>query len=289
MNTAHASHPVTIEKLNEIWFFKAGPLFKEFTTLLADPENAIPTHFLQPKWEMGLKWNHLFKFLRPQKVAGLFELLDTLPFPRRQTLAKSIIKPYINAWNDLITALGAFYIPSNTAGVVLAEFCNMMRACEFLGTENLERHRDFRPSLYAKTFDAFCLAFAGLPTESGIAAKKIEKGVGKVLSIAKAKAHAAKKAWRTQTDVAKDFGVSKQTVITWEKGPDCPNNKTNKWRYYKSLRTDPDLEDAYKWLLKKVNLYKALVKADPKHPFSFTHYSDEYDLKHLGKCLHKKN
>lgn len=289
MNTAHASHPVTIEKMVEIWQFQAAPFFKEFTTLLTNPKNVIPAHNLQPKWEMGLHWNHLFKFLRPQKVAGLFELLDSLPLSRRKKLADSIIKPYITAWNDLITALGAFYSQSNTTGVVLALFCSMMRACEFLGSENLEQHRDFRPSLYVKTFDAFCLAFAGLPTESGIATKKIEKGVSKVLSIAKAKAHAAKKAWRTQTDVAKDFGVSKQTVITWEKGPDCPDNKTNKWHYYKSLRTDPDLEDAYKWLLKKVNLYKALVKADPKHPFSFTHFSDKYDLEHLGTCLHKKN
>lgn len=289
MNTAHASHPVTIEKMVEIWQFQAAPFFKEFTTLLTNPKNVIPAHNLQPKWEMGLHWNHLFKFLRPQKVAGLFELLDSLPLSRRKKLADSIIKPYITAWNDLITALGAFYSQSNTTGVVLAQFCSMMRASEFLGSENLEQHRDFRPSLYVKTFNAFCLAFAGLPTESGIATKKIEKGVSKVLSIAKAKAHATKKAWRTQTDVAKDFGVSKQTVITWEKGPDCPDNKTNKWHYYKSLRTDPDLEDAYKWLLKKVNLYKALVKADPKHPFSFTHFSDKYDLEHLGTCLHKKN
>lgn len=66
MNTAHASHPVTIEKLNEIWHFQAGPLFKVFTTLLADPESAIPVQNLQPKLKLGLYWNPIFKLLRPK-------------------------------------------------------------------------------------------------------------------------------------------------------------------------------------------------------------------------------
>ena len=83
MNTAHASHPVTIEKLNEIWHFQAGPLFKEFTTLLADPEKTIPAQNLQAKWELGLHWNPILSSFaqRPTRIA-----LSTLSTTAKNTI-----------------------------------------------------------------------------------------------------------------------------------------------------------------------------------------------------------
>ena len=47
----------------------------------------------------------------------------------------------------------------------------------------------------------------------------------------------------TQEQVARDFGVSRSTVNRWEinQTANGPENKSNKYCYYKELRTNPDL------------------------------------------------
>lgn len=68
-----------------------------------------------------------------------------------------------------------------------------------------------------------------------------------------------RKADLTQEDVARDLGVSRQTVNEWEntQTTDGPANTSNEYHYYRSLRTDPNLRDAYEML---VNLAKAYNK-----------------------------
>ena len=63
----------------------------------------------------------------------------------------------------------------------------------------------------------------------------------------------------TQEQVARDFGVSRSTVNRWEinQTANGPENKSNKYGYYKELRTNPDLRGAYYELVNCVKRYQA--------------------------------
>lgn len=62
----------------------------------------------------------------------------------------------------------------------------------------------------------------------------------------------------TQEQVARDFGVSRKTVNRWEirQTANGPENKSNKYGYYKELRTNPDLRGAYYELVNCVKRYQ---------------------------------
>ena len=64
--------------------------------------------------------------------------------------------------------------------------------------------------------------------------------------------------FRTQEEVAKDTGFSRKTINKWEREQtsDDTNNKSNKYEYYESLRTDPEKNGAYKIWVKMVVEYK---------------------------------
>lgn len=64
--------------------------------------------------------------------------------------------------------------------------------------------------------------------------------------------------FRTQEQVAKDTGFSRKTINKWEREQtsDDTNNKSNKYEYYESLRTDPEKKRAYKIWVKMVIEYK---------------------------------
>ena len=61
----------------------------------------------------------------------------------------------------------------------------------------------------------------------------------------------------TQERVASDFCVTRQTVSTWEKNQtvDGPENKSNHYGYYRSLRLNTDLRGAYDELVMQVKRY----------------------------------
>ena len=63
----------------------------------------------------------------------------------------------------------------------------------------------------------------------------------------------------TQEQVARDFGVSRSTVNRWEikQTANGPENKSNKYGYYKELRTNPDLRGAYYELVNCAKRYQA--------------------------------
>ena len=63
----------------------------------------------------------------------------------------------------------------------------------------------------------------------------------------------------TQEQVARDFGVSRSTVNRWEVNQTAsgPENKSNKYGYYRELRTNPDLRGAYYELVNCVKRYQA--------------------------------
>ena len=63
----------------------------------------------------------------------------------------------------------------------------------------------------------------------------------------------------TQEQVALDFGVSRETVNRWEvrQTANGPENKSNKYGYYRELRTNPDLRGAYYELMNCVKRYQA--------------------------------
>jgi len=289
MSTQPAS-PNIEERMSEIWHFQAGPLFKEFTALLGDPSKSIPAKYLQSQWDLGKHWNHLFKFLRPSKVAAMLSFLDNMPANRRKKFTENVLTPYRDAWSALLDALGRFYGKKSTIGPVVTHFSSVMRFSDQIGTDPNRRERTFDTSLYAKFFDDFRLAFASLPTESGAKAAKIDKDIGKVLKIAKAKATSKFKFVRTQTDVAQDLGVSKQTIISWEKKElTADGKKTNKWDYVRSLRSAENKE-AYELFLKLVNAYKLIKKHNPKHPYSFIKYRDDFLMEKFGTTTYiKKN
>ena len=53
-----------------------------------------------------------------------------------------------------------------------------------------------------------------------------------------------------QEDVAAVFGVTRQTVVRWESTQtvDGPDNTSNPWGYYRSLRTNPELRGSFEML-----------------------------------------
>ena len=61
----------------------------------------------------------------------------------------------------------------------------------------------------------------------------------------------------TQERVAKDFGVTRQTLSGWENNQtvDGPDNTSNPYGYYISLRLNPDLRGAYNELAGQVKMY----------------------------------
>ena len=85
----------------------------------------------------------------------------------------------------------------------------------------------------------------------------------------------------TQVQVAKDFDVDRQTIIRWEstQTEDGPNNTSNEWGYYKGLRTNPDLRDAYCKLVDmvaKYNEYKKTCKEKGMPLYTFAQYNEAW-------------
>lgn len=93
----------------------------------------------------------------------------------------------------------------------------------------------------------------------------------------------------TQEDVAKDFGVKRQTVINWEKKEteNGPYNKSNKFGYYSALRLDPNLRGAYNELVQRVKLFRKTQRdareAGVRFRVSFVRFNEEY-AKHNAKA-----
>ena len=88
----------------------------------------------------------------------------------------------------------------------------------------------------------------------------------------------------TQEQVARDFGVSRSTVNRWEinQTANGPENKSNKYGYYKELRTNPDLRGAYYELVNCVKRYQAEKRKADKLGIrfvTFVRFHEEW-LKH---------
>ena len=92
----------------------------------------------------------------------------------------------------------------------------------------------------------------------------------------------------SQDDVARDFGVTRQTVLLWEKNEteNGPYNKSNKFGYYSALRLDPNLRGAYDVLSQAVktfrNAQREAKKAGTRFRFSFERFNEKY-AKHNAK------
>ena len=88
----------------------------------------------------------------------------------------------------------------------------------------------------------------------------------------------------TQEQVARDFGVSRATVNRWEikQTANGPENKSNKYGYYKELRTNPDLRGAYYELVNCVKRYQVEKRKADKLGIrfvTFVRFHEEW-LKH---------
>ena len=61
----------------------------------------------------------------------------------------------------------------------------------------------------------------------------------------------------SQDDVAKAFGITRHSVMRWEKTQTCdgPGNRSNPWGYYRSLRCNPALRGAYDELARQAGMY----------------------------------
>ena len=93
----------------------------------------------------------------------------------------------------------------------------------------------------------------------------------------------------TQEDVARDFEVSRQTVIKWEEKEteSGPYNKSNKFGYYTALRLDPNLRGAYNELVKTIKIFRnaqrEAKKAGIRFRVSFERFNEQY-AKHNAKA-----
>jgi len=86
----------------------------------------------------------------------------------------------------------------------------------------------------------------------------------------------------TQSDVARDFGVSRQQVCKWEtcQTVDGPSNTSNEYGYYKSLRTDPKLRDAYTVLANQAKMHNKLIaetkKKGGRYKIAFVQFQEQF-------------
>ena len=88
----------------------------------------------------------------------------------------------------------------------------------------------------------------------------------------------------TQEQVARDLGISRETINRWEtrQTVNGPENKSNKYGYYKELRTNTDLRGAYYELVNCVKRYQTERRKAAKscHRFvTFVRFHEEW-LKH---------
>ena len=92
----------------------------------------------------------------------------------------------------------------------------------------------------------------------------------------------------SQEDVARDFGVTRQTVAHWEEdeNENRPDTKSNKFGYYKDLRLNKDLRDAYNILAQAAKMYREAQakakKAGVRFRVSFERFNEKY-AKHNAK------
>ena len=92
----------------------------------------------------------------------------------------------------------------------------------------------------------------------------------------------------SQEDVARDFGVTRQTVAHWEEdeNENRPDTKSNKFGYYKDLRLNKDLRDAYNILAQAAKIYREAQakakKAGVRFRVSFERFNEQY-AKHNAK------
>lgn len=92
-----------------------------------------------------------------------------------------------------------------------------------------------------------------------------------------------------QEDVAKVFGVTRQTIIRWEstQTDDGPTNTSNPWGYYKSLRTNPELRNAFEMLANQARAYlsaKAMTKKQGRRfRFTFVQFKENWHKHNIVK------
>ena len=88
----------------------------------------------------------------------------------------------------------------------------------------------------------------------------------------------------SQEQVARDFGITRMAVYRWEKHQtaDGPDNTSNKFGYYRGLRTNPELRGAYAALVQCARHYHSerqkAIRAGRRF-VTFTRFREEW-LKH---------
>lgn len=93
----------------------------------------------------------------------------------------------------------------------------------------------------------------------------------------------------TQEMVANDFGVSRKTVNKWEANQtiDGSDNKSNKFGYYKALRTNPDLRGAYDQLVQIVKVFNQeaqKAKKAGRRSITFVAFNEAYHSRMAKKA-----
>lgn len=88
-----------------------------------------------------------------------------------------------------------------------------------------------------------------------------------------------------QEDVSAVFGVTRQTVVRWEdtQTVDGPDNTSNPWGYYRSLRTNPELRGSFEMLANMARAYlsaRARAKCQgQRFRMSFVRFKEDW-LRH---------
>lgn len=241
----------TVLWLQHTWSDNAKPRFEKFMLLLDDADADIPEHYYDSTTHDGKGTNPTFRFLRPNSIKDIFVALnDPENAEKADEVLVTIIVPYISAWRELLAKIESKVRDKRTLSVVRNKFNRLCNESQIYGgdtDEIVHAVRNYnRPQKWIdldacdRAYQDFCSAFAqlqlALPKKDGTVKKKKVRTLG----------------YLTQEQVAKACGLAVMTIKRWEKGPDSRDTTSNKYGYYKSLRTNRDLYKALLEVIKKV-------------------------------------
>lgn len=214
---------------------------------LAEKHNAVIRKIREiPPWE----WGDEFLELEPQ----VLRFLDT--FSKRYPECAAFKTAY-----TLASALAVYRLGSRKPKTLTEQECTICIAAnrdlvDEYSDALLRAYKDIFPFLLkthgGTAFDATTAIIETIKAEHERTRHEIIK---RLLPKSKTRERGGE---ITQEQVARDFGISRKTVNRWEilQTANGPENKSNKYNYYKELRTNPDLRGAYYELVNCVKRYQ---------------------------------
>lgn len=294
----------TYEWIVDKWNKQLKSLIEEIRDFLRSPEKAS-----KDRWRLFLPGtmpkNQLLPFLEPYHVKQIHMVLSKYEStnPRRhRRLMQDILYPYSQTIRELMDYAAPDFLPVDFK-VKSASLCMKIRqlGADFSNPEArycvIDRHfmsrgGDNRASWdrqYTRCYEAM-IAYLDELAQHVREHDEAILNPPKVIPVKKVIVHKTKVKnfdELSQDQAAKDFCVSRKTIVLWEKqlSDDGTKGKSNRYGYYKDLRTNPDLRGAYDLLSKSAKAYEAYKekqKKDGKRTVNFVRFNEAY-LEHNQK------